>query len=316
LLASIFLFKNVLCQNLIQNSSFENISNVDCNGGFYNGTFPNAHVLDYWYQYNSPDYFSAMCGAGGYSVPNSWFGYSHAKNGNAFVGFCGYAAIGTEAKEYLYQQISPPLTAGKIYHLSFYVTLADASNGAIKNIGAYFCATLPSLTGFSYINVTPQIENQNGFITDTLNWIQIQGLYNAVGGEQYVIFGNFNSNANTDTVKVNTNSTNTTAYPRFSYYYIDDITLIDQTTVGINELENENEFSVYPNPSNGICTISSKTIIQKTELTNVAGQVLLTEIVNEKTHQLQLQNFSQGIYFIKVYYPNGLSVTKKVIVNP
>ena len=295
---SVFLFNNSHSQNLIQNSSFENSTNVDCYGGFYDGTLPNAHTLVDWYQFNSPDYFSSSCGPGGYSVPNSLFGYSAAKQGSAFVGFGGYAGIGNENKEYLYQQLATPLVNGKTYLLSFYVTLADASNGAIKNIGAFFCSSLPTLTSFSYINVTPQIENQSGFITDTLNWVQIQGLYNALGGEQYVIFGNFNSNANTDTIKVNTTSTLTTSYPRLSYYYIDDITLIDQANVGINETLIVNDFEVYPNPTTSVLNISDKKNQYKNsiiEIKNTLGQVVLTvPFIN----QINLSDLSAGIYFV------------------
>jgi hypothetical protein len=55
--------------------------------------------------------------------------------------------------------------------------------------------------------------------------------------------------------------------------------------------------------------------MQQVEIINLAGQILLQENVNDKTHQLQLQNFADGIYFVKVIYPNGLSTTKKIVVN-
>ena len=84
----------------------------------------------------------------------------------------------------------------------------------------------------------------------------------------------------------------------------------------IKQLENENEFSLYPNPNNGIFTINSKEVLHKIEVTDIAGQTLFSESTSEKTHQLHLNNFTQGIYFIKVNYVNGLSTTKKVIVNP
>jgi hypothetical protein len=32
-----------------------------------------------------------------------------------------------------------------------------------------------------------------------------------------------------------------------------------------------------------------------------------------KTRQLQLQNFAEGMYFVKVSYADGISLTKKVI---
>ena len=73
------------------------------------------------------------------------------------------------------------------------------------------------------------------------------------------------------------------------------------------------EVNISPNPTNGLLTITSKYNFEKIELSNVTGQVLLSETVNDKTHQLQLQNFAEGIYFVKIVYDNGMSVTKKVV---
>lgn len=73
--------------------------------------------------------------------------------------------------------------------------------------------------------------------------------------------------------------------------------------------------SLVPNPTNGLLTISSRYDFEKIELLSITGQILLSETVNGKTHQLQLQNFAEGIYFVRVVYTNGMSVTKKIIVN-
>ena len=89
-----------------------------------------------------------------------------------------------------------------------------------------------------------------------------------------------------------------------------------QNITNINNVNKVSTLFVFPNPNNGIFTISSKQVIQKIEVTNIEGQLLLSETTAEKTHQLNLTNFPQGIYFIKVGYPNGLNITKKVIVNP
>jgi hypothetical protein len=84
---------------------------------------------------------------------------------------------------------------------------------------------------------------------------------------------------------------------------------------GINELTINNAITLLPNPTSSYVTISSKFDMQQVEIINLAGQILLQENVNDKTHQLQLQNFADGIYFVKVSYPNGLSTTKKIVVN-
>lgn len=83
---------------------------------------------------------------------------------------------------------------------------------------------------------------------------------------------------------------------------------------GIKNISYLNEAAgVSPNPTNGSVTISSKYDFEKVELLSITGQILLSETVNSKSHQLQLQNFTEGIYFVRVFYPNGLSTVKKVI---
>jgi hypothetical protein len=94
----------------------------------------------------------------------------------------------------------------------------------------------------------------------------------------------------------------------------DEIT-VTVSPVGITELNINNAFTLQPNPTNGLINISSRFEMQKVELINVAGQILVTELTNDKSQQLNLADFSEGIYFVKVSYANGRSVTKKVIVN-
>ena len=84
----------------------------------------------------------------------------------------------------------------------------------------------------------------------------------------------------------------------------------------VKDLSYSNEVvGVSPNPSNGLLTITSESDFTKVEVLSITGQVLVSESVNTKIHQLQLQNFAEGIYFVKVSYSNGLSTTKKIVVN-
>ena len=94
-----------------------------------------------------------------------------------------------------------------------------------------------------------------------------------------------------------------------------DVVTITVSPTSINELNITNAITLQPNPTNGIVNISSKYEMQKIEVINITGQLLLSEIVNDKSHQLSLNDFSVGIYFVRVVYPNGLSSIKKVVVN-
>jgi len=286
-------------QNLIMNGSFENYTGIDCvYGGFdnYNAT-PAYHVLDNWYGYFTPDYFSSNCTNPYAGVPSNFFGYSNTKNGNAYIGFAFYQKT-DESKEYVYQQLATPLQAGKMYCLSFYVSRSYRSTYAIKNIEVLFSNTLINLSN-GYIQANPQIVKQVNFIADTTIWTEIQGCFTADGGEQYLMIGNFNSNANTDTLFIGTTNP-IPFYGDFSYYYIDEITLIDQTTVGINELDKENSFDIYPNPTNSILNIKSNNQqLQNAtiEIKNTLGQVIYFDVYAPQIH---ISNLPSGIYFLTI----------------
>ena len=309
----LFLFKNNTSQNLIQNSSFENYIGISCiYGSFdnYNAT-PIYHILDNWYTLNSCDYFNSICSSSTYySTPDNIFGNQYSKEANAYIGFTP-VQFQSELKEYVYQQLLQPLEAGKVYCLSFHVSKADRKEYAVHSVGAYFSNNVLSTGSIGYINAVPQVVNQSGFITDTIGWTQIQGCFTANGGEQFITIGNFNSNANTDTLYTGTNNP-LPSDPQYAYYYIDDITLIDQTTVGVNELSIGSSVSVYPNPANDVLNIfdeQNKLQNSTIEITNYLGQIVFADNFNL---QIDIHSFSVGMYFLTIK-DKGIAKTIKFI---
>ena len=83
----------------------------------------------------------------------------------------------------------------------------------------------------------------------------------------------------------------------------------------LNEVIIINAVSVFPNPTNDFVKISSKLNIQSIEFINITGQVLFSETVNSMERKLQLQNYANGIYFIKLIFNNEFNITKKIIIN-
>jgi hypothetical protein len=294
-------FNKTHSQNLIQNGSFENYTNIDCTyGGFWNATMPYPYpdVLDNWHAYQSPDYFNSVCSsAGWYSLPNNVFGNSNAKSGNAYVGIANIPVTGGTS-EYIYQQLSSPLQIGKIYCLSFFISKADRKEYALKNIGAYFSSSLPIPTSNLYLPNIPQVINQNGFVTDTTSWTEIQGCFTANGGEQYITIGAFDSNGNIDTLYTGTN--NPIPFdPAYSYYFIDEVTLYDQTTVGLNDLS-KNLIEIYPNPATSILNINDKHGQYKNATVSIIDYFGQTVYLKSFSTQIDLFNYSPGIYFLNI----------------
>ncbi len=93
-----------------------------------------------------------------------------------------------------------------------------------------------------------------------------------------------------------------------------DVITVSVSPTGIMEASGTSaSINLVPNPSNGLVTINSKLEFAKVELLSLTGQVLLSETANAKEHQLQLQDFAQGVYFVRCTYSNGMTVAKKII---
>lgn len=78
--------------------------------------------------------------------------------------------------------------------------------------------------------------------------------------------------------------------------------------LGISETENDS-FSIYPNPTNGIVYFSEQATIQ---VTNALGQVI-TDM--KSVHSIDLSNQTTGIYFISFMDSNGQLIQHSKIVK-
>lgn len=90
----------------------------------------------------------------------------------------------------------------------------------------------------------------------------------------------------------------------------------EKWSVGISEMEKEDYFSVFPNPNNGKFFIESKIgIISDLEIKiyNPLGEFLFSStFINTKT-EIDLTEFSNGIYFITVDDDGGVLWKSKVV---
>ena len=94
---------------------------------------------------------------------------------------------------------------------------------------------------------------------------------------------------------------------RTSYWNnLDDVYNDGLSTVGIETIDIERYITIYPNPNNGVFTLSISNPSGEDldfVLTNIQGQVLLQEKFGNITSHLQqidLSSYSKGLYFLKV----------------
>ena len=247
--------KKQIAQNLVPNPGFEIQSNCfynllsnaspwclsASNGGssaHYNPCYsdPLFHTP---YQYLDACFKS-------YQVPHS--GLSYIDMGNYIMG---------SSQESVVPQVKllDTLKPGKIYCVTYYVSVFNNAKYTIDKLGALLTPTpFPCFVPDSPFvaiagNYTPQVVTTPGVaIGDTLNWTEVSGTFTAVGNEAHLAIGDFFTHA--QHYIQNTYPTNCNG---LAYYYVDDVsveeveiakakndTLIyqgDSTIIGLNNSE-------------------------------------------------------------------------------
>jgi hypothetical protein len=222
----------VSAQNLVINSSFEKYS--DCpnfNGQMYYALTVSSPPG------NQAEYFNS-CSNSYYSVPQQGsYNFQEAHFGEAYVGI--FLLNGAGHREYVQMEMFTPLVNGKYYNVEFWTNRCSGIAGgryAVNNIALAFKSNFTDtssvnqfvcdLSQANLFNTFPDIvKYTNPIITDTANWVKINGVYKADGTENYLVIGNFFQNYQTDTLNMHDEPD-----PSFaSYYFIDDV-LVEEIT--------------------------------------------------------------------------------------
>lgn len=164
------------------------------------------------------------------TVPFGFGGYQYPKSGNNFIVtsfFCASSTCPSSTRWYPRNRLKQNLEPNKVYCAKYHVVNTNNCVVAIDSYGLYAGGYMLDTIKYCSIPITylnPQIQYQNGIITDTLNWVPITGTFVAAGSEKYIVLGNFKSNAFTQTVIINP-----TYLPALgSDILIDDVSLIER----------------------------------------------------------------------------------------
>lgn len=216
-------------------------------------------------------------------------------------------------REYVEIKLSDSLQIGVKYYLSFWVSLAEGSNLATDNIGAFF-SNDTTKSNWYILNFTPQINNVSGnYLTTKTSWTKVSGSFVAIGGEKFITIGNFYDDANTDTIPVPGGWQPNTGDYHTGYYYIDDVCLSTDSShcaqeLGINNIYSSNTFIVYPNPFSLQTTLQTDNSFHNATLTvyNCFGQtVKQIKNISGQTVVLSRDNLASGLYFIRLTEENN-----------
>ena len=174
------------------------------------------------------DYFNACLGVPfSMSVPDNQMGDEPARSGNGYTGLYAFGGFDINAqqpnsyREYITHALSPPLTPGTTYTVSFHVSLADVSKYAVNDLGALFSMAPPTRTDDHAIDRIPQVAwGPAGWLDDKTGWTRIAGCFTADSAYTTLTIGNFQG-PGLAFLQVTTN------YPLtdWSYYYVDDVSV-------------------------------------------------------------------------------------------
>lgn len=307
IISFLFIFSDTIKSqntNLVLNPSFENfiVCPTNENGGFY---FINIHLPD-WNDsiYGTPDYFNTCSPLDPsmpwltypvYGVPRNGGGFQEPKNGNAYSGILTYYPPQPQSQEYLVSEFSSPLKIRTTYEISFYCNLANNALYSTSKLGILISDNLPLFSDNLQFKV-PQIINdsENNPLTDTVGWTFVHDTFEALGGEKYLVIGNFNNAANSDTA---INCIGSFCRPG-AYYYIDDVSVIElDTSTGIKE-SSLMHFQIYPNPAQNSITINNKASAS-VSIYSLSGVLLFTQAI-KKEEPIDIGQLPNGVYFVAV----------------
>ncbi|MBR3412935.1 MAG: T9SS type A sorting domain-containing protein [Bacteroidales bacterium] len=83
------------------------------------------------------------------------------------------------------------------------------------------------------------------------------------------------------------------------------------TILSINDPRTQPSVAIYPNPAQQEVTIQADGIIS-IDVVNIMGQTILHKTINSDCTRLDLRNFADGVFFIRINMPNSTVVRKLI----
>ena len=183
---------------------------------------------------------------------------------------------------------------------------SSSSNATSSSCSTVSATTGSTLSSFGTYTITWDGTNAAGtLVADGAYRVAIQETWNHGGSSTVTTYYNFTKGTAADHQTPATDANFST------------ITLnwVPASGVGIDEESENPQFSIYPNPSDGIFNVELSNV-NTIKVLNTLGSVVYQEKINanETKTTIDLSNFANGIYFIAVMNDKG-TLNKKVILS-
>lgn len=88
---------------------------------------------------------------------------------------------------------------------------------------------------------------------------------------------------------------------------------VDCDSMGVNDVADSNEITIYPNPATNVLNIvSQKLTIESVKLTDTSGRMVVTNQLNKMNTQLNIDHLPKGVYMLNIKVGDK-TITKKII---
>lgn len=230
LLSTFFMVGSAAAQNILQRAlQADTMPNLVPNPGFEDYQRPTCGWTQDVSKFNdnvagwnsptqtTPDLFSTKNDPECWGHPNKHSGGKQStRTGHGMVGIKIYGKGNTPSywHEYVQNDLSEPLQAGVRYIAECWVLRAVRSNEASNNIGLLLTDTPVSTRDNLPLYMTPTVNEDK--VVKKSTWQKVSGVFDAKGGERYVLIGNFYGDEVTQHER-------TPDGERGAYYFIDDV---------------------------------------------------------------------------------------------
>ncbi len=312
----------LLAQNLVPNPGFEESDSCH-QAGF------DEHGPLHWFSANgTPDHLQGCLPYGSpFGLPLNFFTFQLPIGGSSCAGMYTFHQNGPyEYREWIMAPLLEPLVPGQTYWCSFRANAAFGGNAeypqiwlANDKVGMLFTMharhwyqgdPYPTPPDHAHI-LYPQI------LADTVGWTLVSGSFVADSAYQYVMIGQFFSNALTDTLHFADPTSVFPWYPR-GYTLVDAICVSaspDGCDLGQGVVEQAHaEAYVYPNPATDQLVIGHAAG-SDAKVLNMLGQVVWEGKVKDDRYALHVAHWSRGGYVLQKRKRSGVQVVKFLLVE-
>ncbi|MBV6405972.1 MAG: hypothetical protein GFGODING_02757 [Flavobacteriales bacterium] len=316
---------NLRCeaQNLVPNPGFEEYDTCQAHEFGVNGPIS-------WFRTNgTPDYLQSCLPYGHFQgLPMNFFTYQEPFEGASCAGMVTYWQNGPiEYREWIMAPLLEPLVVGQTYYCSF---RANAAFGGTETNPQFWLANDKVGMRFSTLAIAPwnvgdpypTPPNQAHvlypqILSDTVGWTLVSGSFVADSAYQYVMIGQFFSNALTDTLHFADPNSVFLWYPR-AYTLVDAVcvtTIPEGCDFGQGVGEGQAIAPVlFPNPARDQLVVSQREGAEA-QVMDAVGRLLWQGRITSDRWVLDVGSWARGAYVLHMAQNGRVESHKFVLVE-